>query len=73
MRTTIDLDPDVQAAVEALQREQGIGRSRAVNELARRGALPEVKLAPYRLKPVSLGTRIDVTNIGEVLDMLDEA
>lgn len=72
MRTTIDLDPDVEAAVEALQREQGIGRSKAVNELARRGAMPKVEREPYRLKPVALGTRIDVSNIGEVLDLLDD-
>ena len=26
----------------------------------------------YELKPVSMGMRIDVTNIGDVLDLLDQ-
>lgn len=27
---------------------------------------------PYVLKPASMGMKIDVTNIGEVLDLLDQ-
>lgn len=71
MRTTVDLDDDVEAAIADLQREQGMGRSKALNELARRGAARREQPRPYRLKPTPLGARVDVSNIGEVLDLLD--
>lgn len=71
MRTTIDLDEDVEAAVLALQRELGIGRSKALNELARRGAARRSAREPYRVRPVALGAKLDLSNIGEVLDLLD--
>ena len=73
MRTTIDLDDDVAAAAQALQLERGIGRSKAFNELARRGiARREGKRSAYRLRPAELSARLDVSNIGEVLETLDE-
>lgn len=37
MRTTVDLADDVAAAVERLRREESLGLSEAVNELARAG------------------------------------
>lgn len=55
----------------ALQRERGIGKSEALNELARRGAAQREPARTYRLRPVPLGARIDGSNIGEVLDLLD--
>lgn len=72
MRTTIALDPDVEAEIERLRREQGLGLSEAVNVLVRRGLVPTKRRQPYTMSPRSLGARIDVTNIGEVLGMLDE-
>ncbi len=72
MRTTIALDPDVEAGIERLRREQGLGLSEAVNVLVRRGVVPTKSPQPYTISPRSLGARIDVTNIGEVLGMLDE-
>lgn len=48
----------------------GIGRSKARNELARRGAAQRDQPRSYRLRPVALGARIDLSNIGEVLDLL---
>lgn len=72
MRTTIDLDDDVEAAVAALQRERGIGRSKALNELARRGAAQRAPRHHYVHRTADLGARIDVTNIGEVLGLLDD-
>jgi hypothetical protein len=72
MRTTISLDPDVEAEVERLRREQGLGLSEAVNSLARRGMVPMRRAKPYTMNPRPLGLKIDVTNVAEVLDMLDE-
>lgn len=72
MRTTISLDPDIEAEVERLRRQQGLGLSEAVNSLARRGMVPTKRAKRYTMNPRPLGLKIDVTNIAEVLDMLDE-
>ena len=70
MRTTVTLDDDVVAAVDKLRRERGLGLSAAINELARIGAQPTRKRAAFRQQTRAIGMRIDVTNIGEVLDTL---
>lgn len=72
MRTTIALDPDIAAEVERLRRQQGLGLSEAVNSLARRGMIPAKKQEPYAMNPRPLGFKIDVTNVAEVLEMLEE-
>jgi hypothetical protein len=72
VRTTVNLDDDVTAAVERLRREQGLGLSEAVNELVRRGLAGSPAPTPYVQRTASLGMRIDVANIGEVLELLDE-
>ena len=72
MRTTITVADDVAAEMERLRREQGLGPSEALNLLARRGmTAPRVD---YVYTPITfdMGYTIDVTNIGEVLDMLDQ-
>ncbi len=72
MRTTINLDPDVEAAVERLRRDEGLGVSEAVNALARRGTLPT--RADYVFAPVTfeLGLTIDVTDTAQALELLDD-
>lgn len=72
MRTTVTLDPDVEAAIEALCAERGIGRSEALNELVRRGLLLEERSAPYVHRSRPMHARVDVTNTGEVMDLLDQ-
>lgn len=72
MRTTLALDDDVAAAVERLRREEGIGLSEAVNRLARAGMVKPRARASYRHRTSSLGLKVDVSNIGAVLDLLDE-
>lgn len=71
MRTTLTLDPDVAAEVERL-RSQGLGVSEAVNQLARAGMTRPVADVGYRHRTVDLGLKVDVANIGDVLDLLDE-
>jgi hypothetical protein len=74
MRTTVNVDEDVAAEVARLRREQGLGLSEALNVLARRGlaagAAPRTR---FRQESADLGARVDVTNVGDVLDLLDEA
>lgn len=74
MRTTITLSNDVAAEVDRLRRERGMGLSEAVNSLARRGmAAPDQPSSPYQHRSTKLGLTVDVRNIGEVLDLLDNA
>lgn len=71
MRTTVNLDPDVLARVEQLQRE-GLGLSEAVNTLARRGM--ERTRADFAFTPIAydIGVTLDVSNVGQTLELLDE-
>ena len=71
MRTTIDLDDDTEAAIEQLRRTEGMGVSQAVNELIRRGLLPRQTQRPFRQRSEALGLKIDVSNVGEALDVLE--
>jgi hypothetical protein len=72
MRTTITLDDDVAAAVEDLRRQDGAGISEVVNRLIRAGLVGQSSREPYRHHTRDIGLKIDVSNIGEVLDLLDE-
>lgn len=71
MRTTVTLADDVAAAVERLRRERGVGPSEALNELVRRGLVSRTERKPFVQRSHRMGMRVDLTNIGEVLEMLD--
>ncbi len=73
MRTTVNLTPDLEAEVARLKREQGMGTSEAVVALARRGMLNTADSKPFTQRTRGLGMRLDVSNIAEVLDLLDDA
>ena len=71
MRTTVNLAPDVEAEVTRLRREEGLGVSEAVNTLARRGMSGRSGRARFVQRTASLDAKVDLTNIGDVLDLLD--
>ncbi len=71
MRTTVDLDDDVQAAVDRLRRTKHLGLSQAINELARAGMRKEPARKPFRQRTFDVGVTIDVSNIAEALDLLE--
>lgn len=72
MRTTLTLDPEVQAAVDALRAKEGIGPSEAVNRLARAGLRsPAARRTPFRQRTADLGARRPLDDIADVLDSLD--
>jgi len=71
MRTTVDLEPDVLAAIEALQRTRHLGRSEAVNELVRAGAVVSRPREPFVQRTTAIGVRIDVSNVAEALEALE--
>lgn len=71
VRTTVNLDADVLAAVEERRRATGAGLSETVNELVREGLATTRPRIDFVNRPAAIGLRIDVTNIGDVLDLLD--
>ena len=73
MRTTVNLDEDVAAAVQKRQREEGLGLSETVNKFIREALIKPRKRKPYVHRSSNMGPpKIDITNIGEVLDYLDQ-
>jgi hypothetical protein len=73
MRTTVTLDPDVEAKLRAAMRERGVSFKVALNEALRTGLTEQI--APrrrFRVKPAPLGARFNVdkslTIAGEMED-----
>lgn len=62
---------DVAAAVEKARRERGLGLSEAVNDLVRAGLVPREPRAPIDPPSYDMGLKVDVSNVGEVLELLD--
>jgi hypothetical protein len=75
MRTTVVIDSDVAGEIERLRRE-GLGVSEALNLLARRGMAKEAeatsKTVKYQHRTSKIGLKVDVTNVADVLDLLDD-
>ncbi|MEX1164566.1 MAG: CopG family transcriptional regulator [Nitriliruptor sp.] len=72
MRTTLKLDDDVAAEVERLRRHEGLGLSEAVNRLIREGLSRPKRTQAYVHEARPIGLRVDVTNVAEVLDLLED-
>lgn len=73
MRTTVVIDSDVAAEIERLRRE-GLGLSEALNLLARRGMTKGAasERVGYKHRTARIGLKVDVTNVADVLDLLDD-
>lgn len=73
MRTTVKLEDDVARAVEDLRRAKGIGVSKAINELARRGLTHEAdKQSRFKQEVSRMGQpRIPLDDIGSALEILE--
>lgn len=67
------IDSDVAVEIERLRRD-GMGLSEALNLLARRGITRAAQAKPvkYEHRTSRIGLKVDVTNIAEVLDLLDD-
>ena len=72
MRTTLNIDNDVAAEAERLRRAEGIGLSEAINRLARAGMVQRKDRTRFVNQSAPIGLKVDVSNIGEVLDLLDQ-
>jgi len=60
MRTTVGLDPDVDARLRALARERGVSLRTVINDALRDGIRPQVELEPYKMPTFAMGLRPDV-------------
>jgi len=73
MRTKVVIDSDVAGEIERLRRD-GMGLSEALNLLARRGMtrVRSSEKVEYKHRTSRIGLKVDVTNIADVLDLLDD-
>lgn len=72
MRTTVKLEDDVAAAVEQMQRKEGIGVSEAVNRLARAGMARKDPGKRFRQRVVRMGQlRVDVSNVADAIEFAE--
>lgn len=74
MRTTITLDPDVEALLKRVMRERGITFKDAVNQAVRDGlAKPVEDVPPFRQRTMHLGRPlVDLTKALALADELDD-
>jgi hypothetical protein len=77
MRTTLTLDPDLDARLRALARERGISFKEALNTALRRGLSSEAagSRRPYRLasRPLGLRPGIDLEHALRLAGELEDA
>ncbi len=70
------LSDDVAAAVEHLMRSEHIGRSEALNRIARAGLTghrpPSSRGATANVPTFDLGVRVDVTNVAEAIELIEQ-
>jgi len=71
VRTTISIDPDNLAAIEALRREGDRGLSETVNDLIRSALRSRPERKRFVQPTFSVGVKIDVTHVADALELLD--
>ena len=71
MRTTVQLEADVAAAVDLLRRQEGLGLSEAVNALIRRGLAQSTARRKFKPRSYAMGIQIPVDNVAEALELLE--
>ncbi len=73
MRTTVTLDPDVQALVEAAMRERGISFKQAIND-AVRASLRPAKRARFKQRTFNMGVNpeIDYDKVMHLVTALED-
>lgn len=69
MRTTVTLDPDTTAIVQARMRERGLSFKAALNEVIRAGVQGETR-APFRTRTADLG--VPTVNLDRALQLTGE-
>jgi hypothetical protein len=68
MRTTLTLEPDVEAILRRLMKERSMSMKEAVNHLIRQGALGRHE--PFRTRTASLG--VSTVNLDRALQLVGD-
>lgn len=68
MRTTIDLDPDVDVRLRAIAKERGVPLKVVINDALRVVAHPAAAAQPYRMPTKALGSRAEL-NVDKALQL----
>lgn len=71
MRTTVNLEDDVAAALERLRRQRSMGVSEAVNELIRRGLVADRRGQRFTQHSHDMDRGIDYSNVADAIETLD--
>jgi hypothetical protein len=68
MRTTVTLDPDVEAQLKATMRERGISFKAALNDAVRAGLGVSAPVSrPYKMPTAPLGVRINIDKASRIV------
>jgi hypothetical protein len=68
MRTTVTLDPDVEAKLKATMRERGISFKAALNDAVRAGLDESAPVSrPYKMPTAPLGVRINIDKASRIV------
>jgi hypothetical protein len=68
MRTTVTLDPDVEAKLKATMRERGISFKTALNDAVRAGLDVSAPVSrPYKMPTAPLGVRINIDKASRIV------
>lgn len=68
MRTTVTLDPDVEAGIKALMRDEQVGFKAALNHVARRG-LGSPEPTPFHTRTFDMG--VPTVSLDKALALAD--
>jgi hypothetical protein len=73
MRTTVTLDPDVEAKLKERMRERGVSFKAALNDAVRAGLNgPAPAGRPFRMQTAPLGVRINIDKALQVAGEMED-
>jgi hypothetical protein len=74
MRTTVTLDPDVEAKLKATMRERGISFKAALNDAVRAGldASAPVSRRPFKAQTAPLGVHINIVKANQIAGEMED-
>jgi hypothetical protein len=73
MRTTVTLDPDVEAKLKETMRERGVSFKAALNDAVRRGLNgPPPAARPFRMQTAPLGARFNIDKALQVAGEMED-
>jgi len=72
MRTTVTLDPDVEAKLKATMRERDVSFKAALNDAVRAGLDAPSAPHPFKVKTAPLGVRINIVKANQIAGEMED-